>query len=220
MPKSASTLEFASAEQGSIRGDYAIAWRFEEFIKDEHEIQLDSADANIRIRLLVPPSGEADLQLPLAPSANTKATIRHAQTIPDLSHAKSEARKECDERRRRRLGFPYNWEYDNSTNKWSQRLTGKAIGTPCHSFLFHSSLDKTEWSEETNATEHMAYKHLKHLQPGFYEVMITNWQLEKEVEGNGRIGNIPEYFKAVGDLGHCKEESDFDWDIEDATHII
>ena len=119
-PKSARTLKFASAEQGSIRGDYAIAWRFEGLPEDES--QHDSAVVNVKIRLFVPPSGEGSLRLPFAQSSSTTATYRHASTIPDLGHAKSEAKKECQERRRRKLGFSYNWDYDRVKEKWFKRL--------------------------------------------------------------------------------------------------
>lgn len=218
-PHSAHTVKFASAEQGSARGDFAIAWRFEGLPDDES--QYDSAVISIRIRLLVPPSGEADLRFPFAQSSTTTATIRHASAMPDISYARSEAKKDCEERRRKKLGFHYNWDYDRETQKWFKRLNGKAIGTPCNSFLFHPSIDKTEWGESTSKTQHLTDKNSEYISPGLYEVLIKDWPLEKEVEGTGRIGNIPEYFKAEGDIGpYCRDEQDFEWQIEDATHII
>jgi hypothetical protein len=67
----------------------------------------------------------------------------------------------------------------------------------------------------------MTDKMTEYLTPGLYEIMINDWPLEKEVEGTGRIGNIPEYYKAEGDLGpFCNDERDYHWNVEDATHII
>ena len=58
------------------------------------------------------------------------------------------------------------------------------------------------------------------LKAGLWDIVISNWQLEEEVEGTGRIGNIPEYYNS-DDLGpYCKDESTSEWDINDATHII
>lgn len=218
-PHSAATLRYASAEQGSARGDFAIAWRFENLPEDEN--QYDSAVISIRIRLLIPPSGEAELRLPFAQSSSATATLHNAVVLPDLSHARSEARKECEERRRKKLGFHYNWDYNRETQKWFKRLNGKAIGTPCDSFLFHPSLDKTEWGKPTSITVHLQDREAEYLSPGLYEILIADWPLEKEVEGTGRIGNIPEYFKADGDISpYCKDNQDFDWVVDDATHII
>eukprot|EP00804_Cyclotella_cryptica_P001694 CCRYP_009074-RA/>CCRYP_009074-RA protein AED:0.22 eAED:0.22 QI:0/0/0/1/1/1/8/0/796 len=95
-PKSASTLKFASAEQGSIRGDFAIAWRFENLPADKSNY--DSMVVNVCIRFLVPPSGEAALRFPVPQSSSTTATICHALTMPDLIHAKSASKKECEDR--------------------------------------------------------------------------------------------------------------------------
>lgn len=219
LPKSASTISYASAEQGSMRGDFAIAWRFENLPEDKSEY--DSAVVNVRIRLLIPPSGEGDLRFPYPQSSSTNAKIHHATTLPDLSHARAEAKKECQDRRRKKLGFHYNWDYNRETQTWFKRLNGKAIGTPCESFLFHPSIDNTDWSEFTPITSRMTDKMTEYLTPGLYEIMINDWPLEKEVEGTGRIGNIPEYYKAEGDLGpFCNDERDYHWNVEDATHII
>ena len=218
-PKSAKTLKFASAEQGSMRGDYAIAWRFEGLPKNES--QYDSAVVNFTIRLLVPPTGEASLRFAVPQSSSTTATFHHAVTFPDLGYAKSEAKKDCEDRRRQKLGFSYNWDYDRVNENWFKRLNGKAIGTPCDSFLFHPSLDNIVWSATNGITGRMKERTDEYLPPGLYEVIINNWQLEKEVEGSGRIGNIPEYFNAEGDISpYCSDKSDFEWNIEDATHII
>ena len=58
------------------------------------------------------------------------------------------------------------------------------------------------------------------IEPGMYELVFTNWQLEKEVEGTGRIGNIPEYYESDDQGPYCKDSSEFEWNIDDATHII
>lgn len=212
-------MKYASAEQGSMRGDFAIAWQFEDLPDDES--QYDSAIVNIRVRLLVPPTGEGSLRFPFPQSSTASATFRHAKILPDLSRARVDAKRECEERRKKRLGFHYNWDYNRETEKWFKRLNGKAIGTPCTSFLFHPSLDKTEWSQTISVTAKMTEKTTEPLAPGFYELVIKGWPLEKEVEGTGRLGNIPEYFKAEGDISpYCNDENDYDWQIGDATHII
>ena len=219
LPKSASTIKFASAEQGTMRGDFAIAWRFDKLPEDES--QYDSAVVNVRLRLLVPPSGEASLRLPFPESSSVTATIRHAKTMPDMKTARSEAKQVCQSRRKAKLGFHYNWDYNRKTEKWFKRLNGKAIGTVCESFLFHTIMDKAQWGDENSITATLTNKKTEQLKPGLYEVLIKDWPLEKEVEGTGRIGNIPEYYKADGDIGpYCNDDSDYEWHIEDATHII
>ena len=218
-PKSASTLKYASAEQGSARGDFAIAWRFEDLPEDESKY--NSAVVSIRIRLLVPPSGGASLRFPVPQSSTVTASLHQASILPNLSNARLEAKKECQESRRKKLGFHYNWDYNRTSEKWFKRFAAKAIGTPCDSFLFHSSLDKTEWGQSSSVTKQMTDKVTEDLHPGLYEVIIKDWPLEQEVEGTGRIGNIPEYYQAEGDISpYCNDESDYDWHIEDATHII
>eukprot|EP01082_Thalassiosira_pseudonana_P002965 g3371.t1 g3371 contig12:1941615-1945421(-) len=145
-PKSATTLEYASAVQGSLGGDYAIAWRFEELPSDKSEY--NSAVVKIRIRLLIPPGNEGVLRLPLPPSESTSVSIRHSLLMPNVNDARAVAEKECSSRRKARLGFHYNWNYDREKNQWVKHLTGKAIGTPCESFLFQQSLDDASWSRD------------------------------------------------------------------------
>jgi len=217
-PKSASTLKYVSAEQGTPRGDFAIAWKFEGL--PENESQYDSAVVGIRIRFLVPPSGTGSLRFPISQSSST-AVIRRALTMPDMRYSRSAAAEECDDRRSKKLGFSYNWEYDRVKKEWFKRFSGKAIGTPCNSFLFHPSLDNIEWSNDRAVTESMRGRLDESISPGLYEVMIADWRLEKEVEGSGRLGNIPEFFNSQGDLGpYCSDQKEFHWNIEDATHII
>eukprot|EP00970_Alexandrium_tamarense_P001360 scaffold145_cov195-Alexandrium_tamarense.AAC.4 len=217
-PKSATTLEYASAVQGSLGGDYAIAWRFEELPSDKSEY--NSAVVKIRIRLLIPPGNEGVLRLPLPPSESTSVSIRHSLLMPNVNDARAVAEKECSSRRKARLGFHYNWNYDREKNQWVKHLTGKAIGTPCESFLFQQSLDDASWSKETEITHVMSQRRDKELSPGLYDITISNWQLEKEVEGTGRIGNLPEYYKSDDLAPYCSDATTFEWNIDDASHII
>ena len=32
--------------------------------------------------------------------------------------------------------------------------------------------------------------------PGLYAILLTNWPLENEVEGMGRVDNLPEYYNS------------------------
>mmetsp|Transcript_40975 Transcript_40975/g.72060 ORF Transcript_40975/g.72060 Transcript_40975/m.72060 type:complete len:1376 (-) Transcript_40975:70-4197(-) len=217
-PKSATTLEYASATQGTVRGDYSIAWRFEDLPADKS--QYNSATVQVRVRFLVPPGGEGVVRPPVIASSKTTATLRHATIAPDLINAKSSTSKECKRRRKARLGFSYSWEFDREKEKWYKHESGKAIGTPCESYLFHSSLDKTKWDNGMDITSAFSQKTDMPIAPGLYEILFTNWPLEKEIEGTGRIGNIPEYYNS-NDLGpYCKDSSTFEWDIDDGTHII
>ena len=219
-PKSANTLQYASTTQGTIRGEYSIAWRFEDLPSDKS--QYDSATVKIRVRMLVPPGGEAVARPPIfTSSSRTSVTLKQATTIPDVFEAKILADEDCGDRRKsRRYGFPYSWEYDRFKEKWYRLESGKSIGTPCESYLFHSNLDHTEWGDEEDITKPFSQREDVPVGPGLYEIVFLDWQLEKEVEGTGRIGNIPEYYKSE-DLGpYCKDESTFEWDLDDATHII
>ncbi|KAK1749276.1 alpha-L-rhamnosidase [Skeletonema marinoi] len=135
-PKSAKTLEYASAIQGTPQGDFAVAWRFEDLPEDKNEY--DSALVMVRIRLLVPPGGEGFMRPPF--HTEEKFTIKHALSIPDLLGAKSAADGECSNRREARMGFPYSWEYDRINSRWYRLRSSKSIGTPCLSFLNHKQL--------------------------------------------------------------------------------
>ena len=217
-PKSATTLEYASATQGTVRGDYSIAWRFEDLPDDES--QYNSAAVKVRVRITVPPGGVGVLHPPKITSSKTTATMRTANIIPDLAYASSAADTECKSRRKARLGFPYSWEYNRFKEKWYKHLSGKSIGTPCESHLFHTSLDDIKWEPKMDVACPLSHGIDVPLAPGVHEILFTNWQLEKEVEGTGRLGNIPEYFNS-DDLGpYCKDSSTYEWNIDDATHII
>ena len=217
-PKSASTLEYASATQGSPRGDFAIAWEFIDLPADKSKY--DSAVVNIRIRLMIPPGAEGALRLPVYGQNTTKTTLRRANVLPHVAKAKVAASLECKKRREARMGFPYSWEYNKDKKEWYKLKSGKAIGTPCQSFLFHYELDGTQWDEEKDISNKARSMEDHLIRPGLHEILIKGWQLEKEIEGTGRVGNIPEYFKA-DDVGpYCSDKNTWDWDIEDATHII
>ena len=214
-PKSAAMLEYASATQGSSIGDYSIAWRFENLPEDKS--QYSSAEVSVRIRVLIPPGGKGTLRLPRMTYSKTTVVLRQAEIFPDLINANLLASLKCSKRRQRRLGFPYSWEYNRDKKQWYKLASGKAIGTPCESYLF--SVMPAQHSE-TDISDDVRDGKDKNLHPGLYEIVFDKWQLEPEVEGTGRIGNIPEYYNS-DDIGpYCEDSSTFEWDINDATHII
>merc|ERR1711862_179628 len=126
-PNSANALEYASATQGTPQGDYSIAWRFENLPEDTS--QYDSASVNIRIRLLIPPTGKATLRLPITKIKATKTSFSGSILFPDLDLAREGARLKCEQRRQLRLGFPFSWEYNRTTKKWFKYVSSKSIGT-------------------------------------------------------------------------------------------
>ena len=213
-PKSAATLEYASAMQGSPRGDFALAWEFNDLPEDKDKY--DSALVSIRIRLMIPPGGEGALRLPLYLQKKVSASIQRAQFFPDVAGARLSASVECAKRRERRMGFPFSWEYDKEKKQWYKLESSKAIGTPCRSFLFHPKLS-IQWEQEEyieGSSEDCQ------LGPGLYQVIISGWQLEKEAESEDRIGQFSQYFQ-MDDVGpYCSDPDTFEWDIDDATHII
>mmetsp|Transcript_10425 Transcript_10425/g.23827 ORF Transcript_10425/g.23827 Transcript_10425/m.23827 type:complete len:1340 (-) Transcript_10425:6-4025(-) len=215
-PRSAKTLEYASATQGTAKGDYSIAWRFEDLPSDK---EYTSGVATIRVRFVVPPGGEGVYRPPFAIVRN-KVTLAHAEVVPDMIGARNAARDECTRRRNNREGFPYSWEYDRSKEKWYKLESSKRIGTPCESFLFHKSIDQTQWGPEDDISEAFSVREDKKVGPGLYEVLIREWPLQEEVKGSGRIGNIPEYYNSKNMGSYCSDTSTAEWDIDDATHII
>ena len=220
--KSALILRYASAEQGSARGDYAIAWRYQNLPNDGS--QYDSAVVNIQVRLLIPPGGKGILRFPVALSSTSTAVIRSAQSLPDASRAKSAARKKCADRRRQKLGFNYNWEYDRTQKEWFKQSNPKAIGTACESYLFHQLIDSAEFADEKVITDNLQKRSDQPLSPGLYEVIISGWPLDKEVEGNGphgsRLGSLQTYYKSADVGPYCSDSSEAEWKIDDGTHII
>ena len=167
--------------------------------------------------------------MPVPTSSTTTAVIRSAPLIPDLRFARSEAKQDCQERRKAKLGFNYNWEYDRERKEWWKRYTGKALGTPCSSFLFHSSLDMTDsiiWANERSITKNLQERSDETLLAGLYEVIIKDWPLREEVKIGGgkkgdRLGSIPSLLQSNADVGpYCSDASEAEWHVEDGTHII
>merc|ERR1712176_1021278 len=109
-PNSANALEYASATQGTTQGDYSIAWRFENLPEDKS--QYNSASVNIRIRMLIPPTGKATVRFSLPNIKMTKISISRSTLFPDLESARKGAGLKCEERRQQRFGFPFSWEYN------------------------------------------------------------------------------------------------------------
>jgi hypothetical protein len=218
-PNSADLLQHASAIQGTSVGDFAIAWRFENLPSDKS--QYNSASVKIRIRLLIPPTGSAALRLPVPTSKATHVWMSYSEHFPDLTHARKESEAKCKKRRSRRLGFPFNWEYDRERELWYKFKSAKSIGTPCESFLFSILPLSAQWSETGEMTHQVVERKDALLAAGMYEITINNWQLKPEVEGNGRQGNIPEFVHKDYKAGpFCEDEDTFEWQIDDATHII
>ena len=214
-PKSATMLKFASSTQGTPVGDFAIAWRFEDL--PDNIDGYDSALVTVRIRLLVPPGGTGILRLPIVPN-NTKIRLSHTNTFPDIGRARDTTNRKCTIRRNLGHGFHWNWEYNRHRKKWYTHKSKKSIGTACESFLFALT---PEWAGNADVTLDSLSRVDRKLQAGLYDVIITDWKLEKEVEGTGRLGNIPEYFHPDFYPGpYCSDRNSFDWHIDDATHII
>jgi len=218
-PKSAATLEYASAIQGSPKGDFALAWEFTDLPKER--AKNDSAVVSIRIRLMIPPGGEGALRLPLYFGKKASVAIRSARFIPDVAGARLSADVECATRRKRRMGFSFNWEYDKEKKQWYKLESSKAIGTPCRSFLFHSKLDSIIWELDEHIISNIETSPKdRPLRPGLYQVIISGWQLEREAESVSRLGDFPKYY-LMDDVGSdCSNPDTFEWDIDDASHII
>jgi hypothetical protein len=205
--------------QGTPIGDFAIAWRFENLPSDKS--QYNSASVKIRIRLLIPPTGVGTLRLPIPMSNATKFSISQSASFPDLAEARREASIKCNKRRKRRLGFPYSWEYDKDKKHWYKLKSSKSIGTPCENFLFGIMPLSAQWSGHTDMTHDALERKDTILSTGLYDIIINNWKLEPEVEGSGRLGNIPEYSSPNYDVGpYCEDNDTQEWHVDDATHII
>merc|ERR1712194_725571 len=175
----------------------------------------------LRIRLLIPPTGTASLRLPVSTSKKTQYSISSSTVFPDFKTALLESSTACNKRRKRRLGFPYSWEYDRKKKRWYKLTSSKSIGTPCESFLFNVMPLSAQWSGHNDMTQDVVEGKDKMLRTGFYDIIINNWLLRPEVEGLGRLGSIPEYTGLSYDAGpYCKDNSTFEWQVDDATHII
>jgi hypothetical protein len=225
IPTNADVVTYASATQGTKRGDAAIAWRFE-----GHKFK-SGRTVQVRIRILAPPGSNALFRLPIYGCAyNASATVSYARTLPGLDTAKLNAASTCSSRRKSKNGFSYNWEYNNEREKWDKSMNKKAIGTPCKSFLFDKSLADTDWSDsklvtltpeaaplkrKTGSNDGVESDILVELTPGLYDVVIEKWKLRTE------IPDKPGYEEYDGSLGsYCSDKSTATWNIEDATHLI
>ena len=222
IPTSAVVVQFASATQGTKRGDASIAWEFLDLPKDKRSY--DSAVVKVHMRVLVPPGSKATLRLPtFGISEGGEITIKYAEQMPDLEKAKSSAASECGERRKAGKGFHYNWEYDRTKEEWSKVYNGKAIGTPCKSYLFGASVNQIQWSlsepvintEATGSDDESENGTEIDLRPGLYDLVINKWQLVKTIE------DTKGYRAFSGDLGqYCSDPDTYSWDVNDATHLI
>jgi hypothetical protein len=188
----------------------------------EDETAYDSLKVPIHIRAYVPPDGKAIFRVPeYSNGEGVDASIKFATIIPDLDEAKTLSKEECQERRKSKMGFNYNWEFNRDTSQWYKVYRKKAIGTPCESFLFHYSLKDVKWSSEEKIAGTSSNGVEIPLKPGLYEMIIPEWHLKPEVESNnGRIGSLPQYYEA-DDVGpYCADSETFDWNVEDAVHLI
>lgn len=209
-PNSASTVFYAGATQGTTRGDFSIAWRFED-LPMSHDLY-DSAVVKIHIRLYVPPDGNAIFRLPeYSNGEKVDSVIKYAIQYPDIEQIKAFSSEECNKNRRDKMGFNYNWEYDKKEGLFVKVYRKKAIGTPCNSFLFHSSLD-VAWSfpETIRGSSENGFE--LDLKPGLYDVMVDSWQLKPEVKGTTewRIASIKDFYQNIQDIGpYCSDSDSF-----------
>jgi hypothetical protein len=132
VPKSAVIVQYASASQGTKRGDAAIAWEFLGLPKNK--TLLDSGVVEVHIRILVPPSSVAILRLPCYGNG---VSIKYAQQLPNLEKAKSDATVVCTMRRSAGMGFHYNWEYNKVKQEWSKFYNKKINRHSMQELSFH-----------------------------------------------------------------------------------
>lgn len=170
----------------------------------------------------MPPDGTAFFRLPeYSNGEGANASIKYATVIPNLVEVGNLSNEECQARRKAKMGFNYNWEFDRKKSQWLKVSRKKTIGTPCQSFLFHSSLGDVKWSSTEIIANSQSNGVEVPLSPGLYDLIIENWQLKPEVESdNGRIGSLPVYYESEDVGPYCADNVTFDWDIEDATHLI
>jgi len=79
-----------------------------------------------------------------------------------------------------------------------------------------------KWSDKQNITDKVYSGEDFPFTSGIYDVLVDNWELEPDrIMGKGRVGNIPEYTQNSFNVGsYCKDESTWNWDPDDATHLI
>jgi hypothetical protein len=202
VPKDSSVVEYASAEQGTKRGDAAIAWKFQTIDKT----------TKVYVRILVPPSSKATLQLD---AAARKVTITTAKTMPDLSLAREKAKTTCQIRRKSsQHGFPFFYHYDRFKEEWTKVNQAHVTGTSCTSFLWEIEDKSLEWlSYAWNPDDHRMPKQV--LQPGLFQVVIDDWPLGPPAPlhtyDNFNISKIGPY---------CHDVSQFNWEMDDAVHLV
>ena len=211
IPTNALVVKYASAIQGTQRGESAIAWQFLN-LGDK----LDQGSVQVQIRILIPPATRGMVRLPKVALEDT--SIRHSLAMPDLDASMADAKSHCQEQRKTGNGYHYNWEFDREKQEWYKVQRGRAIGTPCASFLFDARINMNTWSEggtiPTPEKENLPYWEFQ-LESGMYDIVLDNYKFEEE------LPDTPGYEKYDGDMGGlCAEERTFEWSIDDATHII
>ncbi|KAL7579512.1 hypothetical protein ACA910_007889 [Epithemia clementina (nom. ined.)] len=194
----AAIVDQASATQGTKAGTAAIAWRLQ-----GNKV----TTRRVVIRILVPPGSRAELRLP---PTNEEWHIQRSLDIPDFDEAQAKARALCEQRRKKKEGFPFHWHYDRKTKEFYRVYEKKTIGTPCDSFLF-----TTEASWQTMAIIAADSKgNVPQLNAGFFQVTMNQWQLHNDTPVHG-------YESFNGDPGpFCSDPTTFDWDINDAEHLV
>jgi hypothetical protein len=128
-----------------------------------------------------------------------------------MAHVKSASSQECNNRRKAKNGFNYNWEYDREVKQWSKVHRKKAIGTPCSSFLFHSLLSDVAWSSPEIVRGSSENGIELDLGPGLYDVIVNDWQLKPEVRGENdwRIESMHEYYDENNIGPYCSDLDTF-----------
>ena len=209
-PNSAKTIEYAQATQGTRRGDFNIAWRFENLPDDE--AFYDTALVKVHVRMSVPPDGRATFRLPeYSNGVGVRSVMKYATQLSNFETAKRQSYIECQARRKRKLGFGYAWEFDRVRETWVKRDRKKAIGTPCQSFLFHPALDSIGWSSAEIIVGTSDNGLEVDLGPGLYDVMVDEWQLKPEVKGqkDWRIASVRDFYEEE-DIGpYCADSDTF-----------
>lgn len=227
-PNSAKDLTYARATQGTRRGDFSIAWRFEDIPEDS----FDSGVVKIHIRLFIPPDGEAVFRLPeYSNGEGVRSVIKYATQLSTFDEVKIVSYHECKEQRREKKGFSYNWEFDRKEETWDKVHRKKEIGTPCDSFLFHPILDGLQgpatagikWSIPKSIVGTSDNGQEVELGPGLYDVMIDEWQLRPEIKESRvdwRLASPKEFYKDADVGPYCADEDTFNWDVNDASFLI
>ena len=211
--ESASIVHQASATQGTKTGMSAIAWKL---LDKWTSVPADkSKNRKIVLRILVPPGSRGELRLPPLSDktidSNTAWRIHRPVSFPDLDTAQKAAHAECEERRKRGEGFPFHWHYDRKSNEFYREYKKKSIGTPCESFLF--KVQQSTWKRFKKVSPTPKGNSVT-LGAGLFEVSLDHWELEEDVPDHGYEGYR-------GELGHfCSDPTTFDWDINDAEHLI